>query len=315
MQSTLAPQGPHARAIAGISWIMFAAAALILSVVMLLALHAAYRKSGAPRPVSANALIVGGGVIFPVLALTALLAYGVHAMAGLRLGQQATAPLAEVTGHQWWWEVRYRDGAGGMAFVDANELHIPAGMPVTIALASRDVIHSFWIPTLAGKIDLIPGRTNHIVLHADQPGVYRGQCAEFCGAQHARMAFVVVARSAADHQAWMTRQAAGAAGEAVPASPLLRQGRQAFRDNNCMACHAVGGQPAAAGAASRPGPDLGRVGARRALLANTLENSRDNLSAVIARSQEIKPGSGMPSYAHIDAASRESMAAWLESLQ
>jgi cytochrome c oxidase subunit 2 len=178
-QSALAPQGPDARTIATMSWIMFAGAAVILSVVMLLALYAIYRAPRKARPLSANALIIAGGVVFPVLTLTALLVYGVQAMAALRETQAAgTATMqVDVTGHQWWWEVRYRHPDGRVMLTDANELHIPAGVPVAVSLRSEDVIHSFWVPTLAGKMDLIPGRTNRIVLQADQPGVYRGQCA------------------------------------------------------------------------------------------------------------------------------------------
>ena len=306
----LAPQGPDARVIADMSWIMFAGATVILSVVMTLALYAIYRAPRKARPMSANALIIGGGVIFPVVTLTALLVYGVHAMAGLRASQAQAGVHAEVTGHQWWWEVRYRDSAGRVILTDANELHIPVGVPVTLSLRSEDVIHSFWVPTLAGKIDLIPGRTNRIVLHADRPGVYRGQCAEFCGAQHARMAFVVVARTAADHEAWLARLAAGAA---PPSTPLTRQGLQAFRAANCVACHTVRGQDGAGTGAV--GPDLTHVGARGALLAGTLPNSRDNLAAVIARSQQIKPGNRMPSHPGLDADTLDALAAYLESLK
>jgi cytochrome c oxidase subunit 2 len=317
-QSALAPQGPDARVIASMSWIMFAGAAVILSVVMLLALYAIYRAPRKARPLSANALIMAGGVVFPVLTLTALLVYGVQAMAGLRETQadNTAAMQVDVTGHQWWWEVRYRHADGRVMLTDANELHIPAGVPVAVSLRSDDVIHSFWVPTLAGKMDLIPGRTNRIVLQADQPGVYRGQCAEFCGAQHARMAFVVIARTKADHDAWLARLAADAA---PPATALTQQGMQAFRNGSCAACHTVRGHGAAdavgAAAVGIRGPDLTHVGARGALLANTLPNTRENLAAIIARSQQIKPGNRMPSHPDLDAGTLDALAAYLESLQ
>lgn len=297
---------------------MFAGAAVILSVVMLLALYAIYRAPRKARPFSANALIMAGGVAFPVLTLTALLVYGVQAMAGLRETQEnvATGMQVDVTGHQWWWEVRYRDGDGRVMLTDANELHIPAGVPVAVSLRSHDVIHSFWVPTLAGKMDLIPGRTNRIVLQADKPGVHRGQCAEFCGAQHARMSFVVIARTKADHEAWLARLAGDAA---PPATALAQQGMQAFRTGTCVACHTVRGHGAAdavgGAAAGIRGPDLTHVGARGALFANTLPNTRDNLAALIARSQQIKPGNRMPSHPDLDAGTLDALAAYLESLK
>jgi cytochrome c oxidase subunit 2 len=210
--------------------------------------------------------------------------------------------------------VRYRDSEGRVMLTDANELHIPAGVPVTVSLRSDDVIHSFWVPTLAGKIDLIPGRSNRIVLQADQPGVYRGQCAEFCGAQHARMAFVVVARPPADHDAWLARLAADAA---PPSTPLAQQGLQAFKSGTCVACHTVRGHATASAATDGGirGPDLTHVGARGALLANTLPNTRDNLAAIIARSQQIKPGNRMPSHPELDAGTLDALAAYLEDLK
>lgn len=308
IQSTLWPQGPAAQAIADIGWVMFAGAAAILVLVMALALYAIFRAPEKRLPVSANVLIAIGGVAFPVVTLTALLIYGVVAMGSLRNETNDPSVQIEVTGNQWWWEVHYRDGADGKTIATANEIRIPAGVPVNISLRTRDVIHSFWVPNLAGKIDLIPGRVNHIVLQADRPGMFRGQCAEFCGAQHARMAFVVIAEPADAYAAWLAQQRQPAA---APAGAAVARGRDAFNASGCMACHTVRG----AGAAKEPGPDLTHVASRKYLAAGTLENNRANLIEVIARSQTVKPGNRMPSYPDLDQESLDAIATYLESLR
>lgn len=306
VQSALWPQGPAAQAIADIGWVMFAGAAVILLLVMALALYAIFRAPDKRRPVSANVLIAAGGIGLPVVTLTALLVYGVYAMDYLRAEATDAAAGIEVVGNQWWWDVHYRDG--GQVVSTANEIRIPAGVPVKIAVRTNDVIHSFWVPNLAGKIDLIPGRVNHIVLQADRPGMFRGQCAEFCGAQHARMAFVVIAEPAAAHAAWLAAQRQPAA---APATPAIERGRAAFTTNGCIACHTVRGT----GTAKLPGPDLTHVASRRYLAAGTLDNNRTNLIEIIARSQQVKPGNRMPSFSHLDQDTLDALAIYLESLQ
>jgi len=306
VQSTLWPQGPAAQAISDIGWVMFAGAAVILLLVMALALYAIFRIPEKRLPVSANALIAVGGVGLPVVTLTALLIYGVIAMGYLRAGADDPDVQIEVIGNQWWWDVHYR--GGGQTVATANEIHIPAGVPVKISVRTRDVIHSFWVPNLAGKIDLIPGRINHIVLQADRPGMFRGQCAEFCGAQHARMAFVVIAEPADVYAAWLARQRQPAA---TPANAAIARGRDAFSASGCMVCHTVRG----VGVAQQAGPDLTHVASRKYLAAGTLENNRANLIEVIARSQTVKPGNRMPSYPDLDKKSLDAIASYLESLQ
>lgn len=308
VQSSLWPQGPAAQAIANISWVMFAGAALILLLVMTLALYAIYRSPEKRRPVSANMLIAVGGVGFPVVTLTALLIYGVYQMDYLR-GAAGDLPMEiEVVGNQWWWDVRYRDGSGGPVIATANEIHIPVGVPVKVAVRTNDVIHSFWVPNLAGKIDLVPGRVNHVLLQADRPGVFRGQCAEFCGAQHARMAFVVIAEPADAYAAWLAHQRSDAP---APASAAAMRGRDALTASGCMECHTVRG----VGAAKQAGPDLTHVASRKYLGAGTLDNNRANLIAIIARSQEIKPGNRMPSHPGLDDETLGAIATYLESLK
>jgi cytochrome c oxidase subunit 2 len=304
VQSTLDPHGPQAHLIAGISWAMFIGAAAILALVMALALYTIYRSPDRRPAPRANTVIVAGGVILPVAVLSALLFYGVHAMGSLRAAPEATADI-EVVGNRWWWDVHYRDGKGG-TFATANEIRIPAGKPIMVTVRTNDVIHSFWVPNLAGKIDLIPGRANRIVLQAAQPGMYRGQCAEFCGAQHARMAFHVIAETPQDYAAWLERQRAPAR---MPSDPIQVRGRDAFLQH-CVSCHTVRG----IGEARERGPDLTHLASRQFLAAGTLENNRANLLAVIARSQEIKPGNAMPSQQHLGDETLQAIAGYLESL-
>jgi cytochrome c oxidase subunit 2 len=207
----------------------------------------------------------------------------------------ATRPLAgpsdaitiEVRGFQWWWNVSYLDEHGTALFAAANEIHVPVGRAVRLHLGAADVIHSFWVPSLAGKQDLIPGRDNTLIFTALRPGVYRGQCAEFCGLQHAHMALDVVAHEAAEFEAWRSRQQQNAA---APADDEQRAGQQVFMAKACSACHAVRGT-AAAGAL---GPDLTHVGSRRTIAAGALQTTRGALAAWIADPQTIKPGNNMP---------------------
>ena len=309
VQSALWPQGPAAQAISNISWVMFIGAALILLLVMALALYAVYRAPDKRPRISGNMMIAAGGVAFPVVTLTALLIYGVVEMRYLRAGFTDAPVDIEVVGNRWWWDVHYRDGNSKQVVTTANEIHIPAGVPVKIAVRTNDVIHSFWVPNLAGKIDLIPGRINHIVLQADQPGLFRGQCAEFCGAQHARMAFVVIAEPADAYQAWLARQRQPAAN---PTEAAALRGREAFMANSCMDCHTVRG---VGKKKEELGPDLTHVASRRYLAASTLENNRDNLIAFIARSQTIKPGNRMPSFPDLDQETLDALAPYLESLK
>ena len=192
----------------------------------------------------------------------------------------------QVTASQWWWSVRYDSDEADRIFTTANEIHIPVGRPVRIELKSQDVIHSFWIPRLAGKMDVIPGQTNVTWLQADQPGTYRGQCGEYCGAQHAHMAMYVIADTPQDYALWVRDQLGDAA---KPTSEAIRLGEQAFVAH-CAACHAVRGT----GAGGILGPDLTHLMSRHTIAAGLLPNTPGNLAAWIADSQALKPGSRMP---------------------
>jgi cytochrome c oxidase subunit 2 len=193
----------------------------------------------------------------------------------------------EITGHQWWWEIRYLDADASNIFSTANEIHIPVGVPVTFNLRAADVIHSFWVPNLSGKKDLIPGKLASIWLQADRPGSYRGQCAEYCGAQHAHMALWIIAESQDQFEVWRRNQMQSA----LPtAGDSQRRGQQVFLSSSCVMCHAINGTPAG----SNVGPNLTHVGSRSMIAAATLQNTREHLQQWVTNSQAIKPGNKMP---------------------
>lgn len=193
----------------------------------------------------------------------------------------------ELTGHRWWWEARYTADPPSRMFNTANELHIPVGKPVVISLKSSDVIHSFWVPNLHGKKDLIPGRTTTITLRADKPGVYRGQCAEFCGYQHAKMALLVIAEPEAEYEAWAEQQRQPAA---TPTMEMAMTGQNIFMGTTCISCHTVRGTSAQASL----GPDLTHIGSRRTIAAGTLPNTPAHLAAWVKDPQKIKLMANMP---------------------
>jgi cytochrome c oxidase subunit 2 len=225
--------------------------------------------------------------VIPALILVPLLFWTMRTLAALDPEQRRPDLVVEVTGKQWWWEARYRDSRPSRNFVTANEVHIPVGRRVELRLTSTDVIHSFWVPQLQGKTDLIPGRENVTWIEASRPGIYRGRCAEYCGHQHANMGFLVVAQSPEEYEAWAARQRRPAA---EPGDSIGRVGRQAFLESACALCHAVRGTPAGGNA----GPDLTHVAGRRTLAAALLPNTPGHLGGWITNPQALKPGSRMP---------------------
>jgi cytochrome c oxidase subunit 2 len=213
----------------------------------------------------------------------------------------------EVTGHQWWWEVRYDDKDVSKVFTTANEIHVPVGKPVILTLKANDVIHSFWVPNLTGKADLIPGRTANLRFRADQPGTYRGQCAEFCGHQHTFMAFQVIAHEQQDFESWRSAQQQPAS---EPQDARAVQGKRVFMQSPCAMCHAIQGTDAQA----INGPDLTHIASRRALAAGTLKNTPENLAKWITNPQGIKPGTNMPPTA-LPQEDLQALVAYLERLK
>lgn len=293
--------GPAAQDIATVSWVLFIGGGVIFTGVMVLLAWSLRRKGTGVKPLW---WIVGGGVLFPGVVLAALFTWSLPLSPAWKPVPPAGALVVSVTGHMWWWEVRY-PGAG---VVTANEIRIPTGRPVYVALDSRDVIHSFWVPALAGKMDMVPGRLQHLLLSADQPGVYRGQCAEYCGEQHAKMALHVVAEPPEVFEAWLAAQAAPAV---APATARQAAGRDAFLAQRCDACHTVRG----VGAESRLGPDLTHVGSRLHLAAGTLPNTPEATAHWLAHVQQVKSGARMPSYDRLDANTLAALADWLGSMK
>jgi cytochrome c oxidase subunit 2 len=230
---------------------------------------------------------VATAVTLAVLGLLVLLAASVFTDRALARLPLKDAINIQVTAHQWWWSVRYVNGPVSETFETANEIHVPVGRPVVVQLNADDVIHSLWVPSLAGKRDLIPGRTATMAFQADQPGIYRGQCAEFCGFQHAFMAFEVQAQSAAEYEQWRQSQVKPAA---EPADATAQRGKMLFQSVSCAMCHAIQGTIAGA----HTGPDLTHVASRRSIAAGTLPNTPANLASWIADPQKHKPGTNMP---------------------
>ena len=288
MQSVLSPRGPAAAEIAELSSVLIAGGAAIFFLVIAALACAVWSR---PPWLARERFVVAAGVVFPVVVLSILLLYVYRV--GARLHEQpATQFRIEVTAGQWWWRVRYP------GFETANEIRVPAGQPVELVLLSADVIHSFWVPNLAGKVDMIPGRANRLVITAMKEGVYRGQCAEFCGGPHALMALHVVAQSAHEFEIWKANQLQVAASD------------HALFNARCGACHSVRGTEAA----GTRGPDLTHVASRLHLGAGTLANTPAAMSAWLADSQHVKPGSLMPAM-RLGAAELESLAAYLSTLK
>jgi cytochrome c oxidase subunit 2 len=302
--SAFAPAGPEAATLLRLFWTMAIGAMVVWLAVLVIAWHAASRRAQPVR--DARWLILAGGVAAPTLVLGAVLAYGLVLMPRLRAEVPPGALRISVSGEQWWWRVHY-EGTG----VDtANEIHVPVGRPVALSLTSPDVIHSFWVPALAGKMDLIPGHRNTLVLQADKAGIYRGTCAEFCGASHAQMRLLVVAATPAAFEDWLRAQAAPATAPA-DADTDAREGRDAFLRNGCGACHTVRGTAAG----GRVGPDLTHVGSRLELAGGALPNDGQSLRRWITHPQASKPGALMPRFDMLPETDVHAIAAWLEGLQ
>jgi cytochrome c oxidase subunit 2 len=311
----LDPHGPLSNTVTTLAWVLIAMVTLIFALVcaaMWVALYGSDElraKLGGERIVRWFGLIVPAGVLFLLLAWGTTLVAGLTTIRGDELRMR-------VSGNIYWWRVSYLDPAGNEILADANELHIPVGRPVVVDMVSEDVIHSFWVPKLGGKMDMIPGRTNRLKLQADQAGSYGGQCAEFCGGAHSLMGFVVVAHDPADWQRWLDTRLAPAPSPSPASAPgtddaEVQRGRQLFGEVGCAACHRIAGTDAQ----GLSGPDLTHVGSRRSLGAGILPNTRGTLIGWIGDSQSIKPNNRMPAYRSLPAAELNALAAYMESLR
>ncbi len=308
IQSAFDAKGKDAAQILEITWVLFIGGGLIFIAVMILALIALFGPPAIRAALGRHAWVIGGGIVFPVVVLSALLIYTFLAASRMVQAQDAPAARIEVTGELWWWRVKYLDDNGRTVLETANEIRIPAGKPVDLKLISHNVIHSFWVPNLAGKLDMIPGHVNHLRVQAGTPGTFRGQCAEYCGAQHAKMAFYVVAQTPEDYAAWIAAQTQPAA---APGSQMLRQGRELFFNNRCSLCHTIRGTPAS----GEFGPDLTHVGSRLTIAAGILPNTQGTIAGWITESQQIKPGNRMPSFNQFSGEELRAISAYIESLK
>jgi cytochrome c oxidase subunit 2 len=310
-QNIFNPAGPAAHTIAWLGWLLFGVCALVYVLVMLALLWALARRrretDNSPRVERSLTRTVSVAVGATVLTLIVFTVASVVAGRGLTSPLGAGAITIDAIGHQWWWEFQYRDVSPSEFVTSPNELHIPVGVPVVIKAMSRDVIHSFWVPNLHGKRDLIPGQVTNFWLQADRPGVYRGQCAEFCGHQHANMAFIVVAEPITKFQTWIQHQRRAAT---EPATPAQERGRRVFLDSQCSMCHTVRGTRAG----SRLGPELTHIGSRATLAAGTLPNTAGHLAEWVRDPQAVKPGNRMPA-TPLSSEDRTALLAYLRSLR
>jgi cytochrome c oxidase subunit 2 len=304
-QSALAPAGRDAEHIATLFWVMVIGALVVWSAVVVVAVYAIRSQRETHSHTTANLLVIGGGVALPAVVLAALLAYGMPILSAVMAPAPDGALLIEVTAKQWWWRVRYQ--VGDVAIETANEIHLPVGQRVELRLDSADVIHSFWVPSLAGKMDMFPGRVTRLALEPTRTGVFRGTCAEYCGASHALMGLTVVVTSADDFRTWLDRQAR----PATAVTTAAPNGQAAFISNGCGACHSVRGSAAD----GRVGPDLTHIGGRLGIGAGVLDRSPDAIAQWITSTDHIKPGVLMPAFRGLSPEHVRSIAAYLMSLE
>jgi cytochrome c oxidase subunit II len=314
-QSVLAPAGPLAERVAHLWWFSFWTATAVYAAVLgflLWSILRARRREREGQVIDAGgeqrmtrAVSYGAGITAAIL----LVFLGYDLVVGRTLSPVPRhEPLTiEVTGHQWWWEITYADTSPHGRFTTANEVHVPVGEPVLFLLEAQDVIHSFWVPNLAGKKDLTPGYTQSLWFQADTAGIYRGQCAEFCGMQHAKMALFIVAEPRDRFDAWVRQQRTPAVNATDAASS---RGREVFLTSSCAMCHAISGTSAA----SNAGPDLTHLASRRTIAAGTLPNTRGALAGWVVDPQGIKPGVRMPANM-LDPKDLDALLTYLQSLK
>jgi len=279
------PAGPYSEPVTTLAWALLLGGTAVLLVVLAALWAALFGSAKLKARLGGERAIWILGFAFPAVVLTGLLVWGLMLTSSLSATRVTGQEMrVKIIGEMWWWRVHYQDAEGRETLRDANELHIPVGTPVLLELEAADVIHSFWVPRLGGKMDMIPGRTNRLLIQADKPGIYKGQCAEYCGGPHALMGFIVVAHAPADFARWRASR--------LPASEGKAPGLSLFLSSGCAACHTIRGTPANGLA----GPDLTHVGSRQTLGAGILPNNPGTMAGWVADAQAIKPGNRMPAY-------------------
>lgn len=309
-QSVLDVAGVQAQRIETLWWVMFWVTTVVTVIVFALlawAVLRARRQHAASADERLLLRYVTGGALATLAILFGLLIVTIITSRAIASQHDAQALQIEVTANQWWWNVEYQHPEPEQRVRTANELHIPVGRTVGIKLLASDVIHSFWVPALHGKLDAIPGHEATLWLRADRPGLYRGQCAEYCGAQHAHMAFVVIAEPPDDFERWIQAQRTTAA---EPQSPQEQRGLYLVQRSACVMCHTIRGTAAG----GRMGPDLTHIASRGTILAATAARTAENLHRLIADPQQFKPGTRMPALRLSDA-DRAAIVAYLERLR
>jgi cytochrome c oxidase subunit 2 len=314
-QSALAGDGHEAANFLWLFWLFVAVCTVMYLLVAAALIAAVWRRRRKEVPLEradeqSNPLLKTGLIAWVGLMAVGLLVLTVASFVADRSNASQTAKpqlLVNVTANQWWWDIEYVSSDASRIVHTANELHLPVGVPAQVQLKSNDVIHSFWIPSLAGKQDLIPGRTSDIQLLPRRVGLYRGQCAEFCGVQHANMALDITVQSAGDFQKWIAAQRRPAM---APQTPLELAGYRYVTTRECSVCHNIAGTPASAKVA----PDLTHFAGRRSIAAGTLPMSKGNLYGWVADPQSQKPGSNMPTIG-LEPQELHAVVAYLETLK
>jgi cytochrome c oxidase subunit II len=298
-QSALDPAGPLAGRIDSLTRLMVYLLSAIFVIVMIVLAIAAFRRRRQDRQNETfippqhdrekrlSRTVTGSVLVTAVILFGLLIASFLVGRVIYSSPDKSNALVIEVNAHQWWWDVRYNTSIPSQMVTTANEIHIPVGRPIVLRLGSGDVIHSFWVPNLHGKMDMIPGRTQELSLQADRPGVYRGQCAEYCGHQHAHMALTIFAEPEDQFNAWYQAQLQSAP---APTTESQIYGQKVFLSRPCVMCHRIQGTDAG----GRVGPDLTHVASRQTIAAGTLHNTREHLAQWIVNSQSVKPGNRMP---------------------
>lgn len=305
-QSVLDPAGADAAVLYRLFSVMMVGAVLLFCLVIGLFVWVTWISPREHSARGAEALIVGGGILFPTVVLAGLLSYGLSILPDQRApGDGLTV---RVMGEQWWWRVEYWPEGADAPVIAANEIRLPAGQRSEFVLGAERVIHSFWIPALGGKLDMFPGRETRMSLEPTRPGLYRGQCAEFCGLSHALMAFDVVVMPQAEFDAWLAREASAAA---PPQEEAAERGRAVFEREGCGACHAVRGT----GAVGNVGPDLTHVGSRETIGAGLIAAEVETFARWIADPEALKPGAEMPAYAFLPQDELIALGHYLEGLK